>query len=332
MYTALVADSDPLVREGLRCLIDRTAGFKTVHCLGNGEQAIAACAATPVDIAFISLALPRGSGLETAKRISDLYPGTPVIFMGTRNVFDFTQEAVHVMIGGYLAKPVSPSLVKDILERHKALHVFGLPESVQTLANHIANRDFPAVLAAIPAIAATMRHQAGEDARHRHDILQRVNFRLLRSLDARGETAKAPAPLPLPDEEDMTEDYGLDLALFRSAEAVFRRNCEAAHPLMGKVFRFIDENIASRIGLEDIVRHAAASQTHISRIFKKYFTMSAMDYLHTRKIHLAKEMFTYTDKSSAETAHLLGYNEAGYFSKVFKKYAGMTVQQYKSQP
>ena len=54
-----------------------------------------------------------------------------------------------------------------------------------------------------------------------------------------------------------------------------------------------------------------------------------MDYLHIRKLHRAKTILAHEKKNAAETAHLLGYNEAGYFSKVFKKYEGITVQQYK---
>lgn len=329
MYKVLVADSDPLVREGLKSTINRVEGFKTVHCLGNGEEAVAACALYPVDMVFLSLNMPRLSGVQTAKHINELYPGTPIIFMGIREVLDIPQEALHIAISGYLAKPVSPAAVKTVLERHKALHVFGLPENVQTLTELIAKRDFPGTVAAIPAIAATIRDQAGEEIHYRRDILLRINFRLLRSLDVRGGTTKQ-APLPLPEAEDLAPKHSLDLALFRSAEAAFRRNCESAHPIMGKIFSFIDENISSRLGLEDIVRHSAASQTHISRIVKKHFGMSVMDYLHLRKIHLAKEFFVYSDKSAAETAHRLGYNEAGYFSKVFKKYAGVTVQQYKA--
>jgi two-component system response regulator YesN len=320
----------PLVRKGLKSLIDRVEGFITVHCLGDGEQAVIACAVSPVDMAFLSLAMPRLSGLETAKRINALYPGTPVIFTGVRQSLDFTQEASYIAIDGYIAKPVSPAMVKEILERHKALHVFGLPENVRTLEAHIAEKNFPAACAAIPAVAASIRAQAGEKAEYWRDILTRVNFRILRFLDACGESGKGPAPLSLPETEDLVPDLGLDLALFRSAEEMLRRNCEMGHPLMGKVFKFIDGNTASGIGLGDIVNHSAASQTHISRIFKKYFGMSVMDYLHMRKIHLAKEFFVYANKNSSKAAHLLGYNEAGYFSKVFKKYAGVIVQQFKA--
>ena len=54
-----------------------------------------------------------------------------------------------------------------------------------------------------------------------------------------------------------------------------------------------------------------------------------MDYLHLRKIHVAKMRFANAGHSVSEVAFALGYSEAGYFSKVFKKYEHMTVQQYR---
>ena len=54
-----------------------------------------------------------------------------------------------------------------------------------------------------------------------------------------------------------------------------------------------------------------------------------MEYLHLRKMHLAKGYFYLTNDSVAEVAFRLGYSESNYFSKVFKKYERITVQQYR---
>lgn len=48
-----------------------------------------------------------------------------------------------------------------------------------------------------------------------------------------------------------------------------------------------------------------------------------------RKIYLAKGYFYFTEESVSEIAFKLGYNESGYFSKVFKKYEHITVKDYR---
>ncbi len=59
--------------------------------------------------------------------------------------------------------------------------------------------------------------------------------------------------------------------------------------------------------------------------------MSVTEYLHLKKMHLAKGYFYFTEDSIAEVAFRLGYNESSYFSKVFKKYEKMTVKEYKKE-
>ena len=54
-----------------------------------------------------------------------------------------------------------------------------------------------------------------------------------------------------------------------------------------------------------------------------------MDYLHMKKINLARAYFIFTDHSASDVAFRLGYNESGYFSKVFKKYENTTIQSYR---
>ena len=69
----------------------------------------------------------------------------------------------------------------------------------------------------------------------------------------------------------------------------------------------------------------------MSRIFREQFHVSVTEYLHLKKMHLAKGYFYFTEDSIAEVAFRLGYNESSYFSKVFKKYEKMTVKEYKKE-
>ncbi len=94
-------------------------------------------------------------------------------------------------------------------------------------------------------------------------------------------------------------------------------------------FGFIDANIMRNISLRDIVENCFVSQGHLSRVFKKDFNISVMDYLHMKKISLARAYFIFTEHSASEVAFRLGYNESGYFSKIFKKYEKTTIQSYR---
>lgn len=123
----------------------------------------------------------------------------------------------------------------------------------------------------------------------------------------------------------------MELWLFKALDYVLWQYGLQRYPFLEKVYLFIESRIQENIGLNDIVEHCAVSQAHLSRIFRKQFKVSVMEYLHLKKLNLAKTYFTFTDHSASEVAFRLGYNESAYFSKVFKKYERDTVRQYKQR-
>ena len=122
-----------------------------------------------------------------------------------------------------------------------------------------------------------------------------------------------------------------ELWLFRVMDYLFRQNSIGRYPLLENIFIYIEKHIKEDITLNRIIENCAISQGYLSRIFREQFKVSVTEYLHMRKLHLAKGYFYFTEDSIAEVAFRLGYNESSYFSKVFKKFENMTVKQYKNK-
>ena len=61
-----------------------------------------------------------------------------------------------------------------------------------------------------------------------------------------------------------------------------------------------------------------------------HFGLSVTDYIHLRKIQEAKSLILFSNKTMTDIAYELSYNESTYFSKVFKKYEGITIQKFKA--
>lgn len=329
MFRVLIADGEPLMREALRVMVDREKDFEASLCVDNGEKAIAACRRDSIDLAFLSLIIPGCSGLEAAKRINAHTPSLPLVLVTAGNGFDFARETLHCNISGYVTKPVSMAAVHNILVGHKSRHALHPPRFADDFAEALSARDFLRAYAAISPAAADIRSLAGPDAGKRHALLVQVSRRLMAALDRYEGLEEILEPLPVFEPGKLAESGVVALGLFHTLDAAFRRNCVRSYPMLEHAFAFIERSIREKIGLEDIVRNCAASQTHVSKIFKRCFGLSVMDYLHLRKLHLAKRLFVFDNESASEAAFVLGYNEVGYFSKVFKKYEGMTVRQYK---
>lgn len=60
--------------------------------------------------------------------------------------------------------------------------------------------------------------------------------------------------------------------------------------------------------------------------------MSLREYLNMLRMEDAKALLAYSELNITEISVAVGFNESGYFSRVFKEYYGMSPQKYRSHP
>jgi DNA-binding NarL/FixJ family response regulator len=100
----VLADDHPLFRHGLRQLLEQVGGHVVVAEAGDGEQALAAVAATGPDVVVMDLTMPRLSGLEATRRVAREHPGTAVLVL-TMNEDDASVfAALRAGARGYVLK------------------------------------------------------------------------------------------------------------------------------------------------------------------------------------------------------------------------------------
>lgn len=85
---------------------------------------------------------------------------------------------------------------------------------------------------------------------------------------------------------------------------------------------YIQANYSRNITLEDMAGHTGFSIYYFSKLFKQQFQMNFVDYLTKVRIEKAKMMLHDEQASVKEVGRSVGYSEAGYFSRVFKKRQG----------
>jgi len=80
--------------------------------------------------------------------------------------------------------------------------------------------------------------------------------------------------------------------------------------------------------IDDIARGVYMNYNHLCYLFKKETSMTINDYLTEFRIHKAKELFDQGEQVVQFVANQVGYADANYFGKCFKKYMGITPSQY----
>lgn len=106
------------------------------------------------------------------------------------------------------------------------------------------------------------------------------------------------------------------------------RNVKNADTL-GTVLRFIRENYFRPITLDDAARSVFLSPFYLSHTFKDELGITFIEYLTRVRMEEAKKKLADKALSMQAIAEGVGYDDASYFSKVFKKNEGVTPNKYR---
>ena len=119
--TVLLVDDHPVVRSGLRAVLDSGEAVRIVGEAATGEEAIALAGHLRPDVVLCDLRLGKGiDGIETTAALRALDPAPAVLILTT---FDRDAEilgAIEAGAAGYLLKDVAPDVIIDGIQRAAA--------------------------------------------------------------------------------------------------------------------------------------------------------------------------------------------------------------------
>jgi DNA-binding NarL/FixJ family response regulator len=104
VYTVLIADDHPVVREGLATLINRRSDMRVVAEAANGREAVEKFLAHSPDIALLELRLPIMDGVEVVMSICEKMPAARLVIFTTCKGEEDIYRAVKAGAFGYLLK------------------------------------------------------------------------------------------------------------------------------------------------------------------------------------------------------------------------------------
>lgn len=97
-----------------------------------------------------------------------------------------------------------------------------------------------------------------------------------------------------------------------------------------KTMDYIRRNCLQKLTLEDIAGHVYLSQSYLSSIFKQETGISIIEYINRARVAYSKELLRDTFLPLADVAEACNFGDQSYFSRVFKRFEGVTPKQYRS--
>jgi two-component system LytT family response regulator len=134
MIRALLADDEPLAREGLRAAVAGDHEIAVVGEARDGFEAVRAVEELAPDLLFLDVEMPGLDGFGVLDALRELEALPLVVFV---TAFDhYAVRAFEVAAVDYVLKPFSPARVREALARAKArLKVRSSGESTRAIEN-----------------------------------------------------------------------------------------------------------------------------------------------------------------------------------------------------
>lgn len=113
VVTVVVADDQPVVREGLAAMLGAAPDLDVVGTASDGDELLDVVARVRPEVAVVDVRMPRLDGIAATRRIVSDHPGTRVVVLTTFDLDEYVYEALRAGASGFLLKD---TLAGDLVE------------------------------------------------------------------------------------------------------------------------------------------------------------------------------------------------------------------------
>jgi DNA-binding NarL/FixJ family response regulator len=109
----LLVDDHPVVRQGLRTLLEGRSEWEVAGEASDGLEAVEKVNSLQPDVVVLDITMPRMNGIEACRVIKEKKPGVEVLFVTQHDSPQMMREALAAGARGYVVKS---NLARDLLE------------------------------------------------------------------------------------------------------------------------------------------------------------------------------------------------------------------------
>ncbi|MFQ5845601.1 MAG: response regulator transcription factor, partial [Planctomycetota bacterium] len=117
MIEILIADDHPIVREGLKRIVEECPDMRVLGEAVDGDEAVAKSRKASADVLLLDISMPGPGFLETLQRVRALPAAPRVLVLSVHPEDQFAVRALRAGAAGYLTKEQSPEELADAIRR-----------------------------------------------------------------------------------------------------------------------------------------------------------------------------------------------------------------------
>jgi two-component system, response regulator YesN len=333
---------------------------KPYHLIGsayNGEQALRYFNEQPIHIVLMDIRMPHMDGIEFMKIVSEKWPESKMVVISGYNDFKYAQQALKLGALDYLLKPLKrEELISRLVKIASSIfndanvytHLMMNPEKWDMKLIQLESELFDQIelgntegsKICIKKLLSAFVEKVGDD--HFRlipfiaDSLLALNKRMSALdlftvhlyLEERWNELKN-GLLPNRSFEEIEEDVTNFILYCTTLIHNFRT--QTSPDVLHRCQDILSKHYTKEITLNEMSQLLAVTPSYLSRLFKKELGVNYTEYLNNIRILKAKELLHSPNMKVMEVSRMVGYNNAHYFSKMFKRIAGVTPLEYRER-
>ena len=182
MITVLIVDDHPVVREGLKLMLEVRDGMNVVGVAATAQEAVDFCRSngTP-DVIVSDIRMPGGDGFELLQKLKRFFPDVRVLFVAGLPLREELTKAREMGASGYLPKTLEGlKLAKFIRHVAQDANFFACEEELPEKDNTLTPKEqevlsYIAIGKTHPEIGIIMGISAGTVKTHMKNIAAKLN-------------------------------------------------------------------------------------------------------------------------------------------------------------
>ncbi len=108
MISVAIADDQPLIRAGLRMILESQADLTVCGEGADGEQAVDLARSAHPDVVLMDVRMPGADGIDAIAGVLSASPGTRIVMLTTFDVDHYVYDALRAGASGFLVKDIAP--------------------------------------------------------------------------------------------------------------------------------------------------------------------------------------------------------------------------------
>ena len=136
----LIADDHPIVRSGVRKVLDAKPDLEVVAEAEDGAEAVEKALAEDVHLAILDVSMPRKTGIQAAAELQRRRPELRVLILSMHDSEQFLFEALRAGASGYVLKSAADTDIVDAVRAAMRGDSYLYPSAITSLVRDYVER------------------------------------------------------------------------------------------------------------------------------------------------------------------------------------------------